>query len=175
MAKKDLVLLGQITAPHGVRGLVKVRSYTEDPAAIADYGPLRDPTGREFRLINKGLTKGGILAAIDGVNDRDGAEALRGTKLHVPRDRLPSEDNDEEFYHVDLINLSVEQPNGEHLGRVRAVQNFGAGDVLEIAPAAGGPTLLLPFTRAMVPTVDIDGGKLVVGNIADFLAGEEAE
>ena len=154
-------LLGTIVAPHGVRGLVKVRSFTDNPSDIVSYGPLQDAQGRNVELRLRGPTKGGLLAAVLGVNDRDAAEAMRGVKLYVPREALPATDDEEEFYYTDLVGLAVETADGTMLGRVKAVHDFGAGDVLEVVFEAGGSELL-PFTREMVPVVDLAGGRLVV-------------
>ena len=155
------VLLGTIVAPHGVRGLVKVRSFTDDPSDIVSYGPLQDTQGRAVGLTLRGPIKGGLLAAVAGVEDRDAAEAMRGVKLYVPREALPATDDEEEYYYADLIGLRVETADGAALGRVKAVHDFGAGDVLEVVFEAGGSELL-PFTRDMVPVVDLAGGRLVV-------------
>jgi len=162
MAECDpLVCLAEIGAPHGVRGLVHLRCHTATPEAVAAYGPLVDEDGRTYRIALKGLHKGGVLAAIAGIGDRDAAAALRGRRLHVRRSALPEPD-DEEFYHADLIGLRVEGADGEALGEVRAVHNFGAGDVLEVAFDEGGQTQLVPFSREAVPTVDLGGRRLVL-------------
>ncbi len=151
------ILVGEIGRPHGVRGLMKLRSFTADPAAIASYGPLTDEAGtRRFALTL--LAEG--LARIEGIADRDAAARLTGTKLYVDRDRLPPPE-EEEFLLADLIGLSVVDASGETLGTVVAVPNYGGGDLLEIAPARGGATALLPFTRAFVPQVDIAGKRVV--------------
>ena len=125
------------------------------------YGPLQDAQGRAVALSLRGPTKGGLLAAVAGVEDRDAAEAMRGVKLYVPREALPATDDDEEYYYADLVGLRVETADGAVLGRVKAVHDFGAGDVLEVVFEAGGNELL-PFTRDMVPVVDVAGGRLVV-------------
>jgi 16S rRNA processing protein RimM len=156
----ERVLVGAIAGAHGVRGAVRIRSVTDDPAAVAAYGPLFDETGtRTLVLKVVGPTKGGIIAEIDGVRDRTAAEALQGTRLYVPRTALPAPAADE-FYQADLVGLAVETPDGAALGRVRAVQNFGAGDLLEVE-RADGSTVSLPFTRAAVPVVDVAGGRIV--------------
>jgi 16S rRNA processing protein RimM len=150
------VMVGEIGRPHGVRGLVRLRAFTEDPAAIAAYSPLTDEAGtRRFAL----TLKGGDIAAIEGITDRDAAQRLTGTKLYVERDRLPPPD-DEEFYLVDLIGLPAVTEAGEALGRIRAVEDHGAGTFLIIEGAAREH--LLPFTRAVVPVVDIAGGRVTV-------------
>jgi len=155
------VCVGLITGAHGVRGLVKVKPFTDDPAAVAAYGPLTDQSGRRrFALELLSFGKGQWLARVDGVSDRTAAEALRGTRLYVDRQALPEPDEDE-FYHADLIGLRAELTDGATLGRVRAVHDFGAGDVVEIDRPGGG-SVMVPFTRAVVPIVDIAGGRIVV-------------
>lgn len=149
-------MVGEIGRPHGVRGLVRLRAFTEDPAAIAAYSPLTDEAGTKRFAIT---LKGGDIAAVEGVVDRDAAQRLTGTKLYVDRDRLPPPDDDE-FYLVDLIGLAAVTQAGEPLGRIRAVEDHGAGAFLII----DGPAreLLLPFTRAVAPVVDIAGGRVTV-------------
>jgi 16S rRNA processing protein RimM len=166
-----LVCVGQVTGAHGVRGLVKLTSFTSEPAAVAAYGPLTDESGtRRFALALKGQVKGHFLAAIEGVQDRDVAEALAGTRLFVERDRLPAAD-EEEFYHADLIGLAAVTPDGVLLGRVAALHNFGAGDLVEIALEGGGRPLL-PFDRLTVPEIDIAGGRIVIDPPAGLLDRE---
>jgi 16S rRNA processing protein RimM len=154
------VLLAAIAGAHGVRGLVKLRSFTADPADVTAYGPLFDEQGRRYVVHVRGQAKADLLAEIEGVGDRDAASALKGTRLYVARDALPDPD-DEEFYHADLIGLAAEAADGRALGRVAAVHNHGAGDILEIQPAEGRSELV-PFTRDAVPVVDIPGGRVVV-------------
>jgi 16S rRNA processing protein RimM len=164
----ERVLVGAIAGAHGVRGAVRIRSFTDDPAAVAAYGPVFDEAGaRQLVLKVTGPTKGGVIAEIDGVADRDAAESLRGVRLYVPRAALPSTDEDE-FYQADLIGLAVETVDGDSLGRVRAVQNFGAGDLLEVE-RADGSTVSLPFSRAAVPVVDIGAGRIVADPPAGLL------
>lgn len=149
------ILVGEIGRPHGVRGLVKLRSFTADPAAIASYGPLTDESGtRRFALTL--LAEG--LARIEGITDRDAAARLTGTRLYVDRDRLPPPE-EEEYYLADLIGLQAETEAGESLGAVRDVEEHGAGAILVLE---GPPERLVPFTRAVVPVVDIAGGRVVV-------------
>ncbi len=153
------VCVGVIAAAHGIRGEVKVRSYTEDAASFASYGPLWDEKGgRRFEMTVVGGAKDGVVASIRGVASRNAAEALRGTKLFVPRAALPALGG-EEFYYADLIGLAAQLADGSPLGTVAAVHNFGAGDVIEIK---GRTVLDLPFTRAVVPIVDVAGGRIVV-------------
>lgn len=156
------MLLGEIGRPQGLQGEVRIRSFTEHPAAIAEYGPLEDETGaRLFEIDTLRVTPKALTARIKGVTSRDAAEALTGTKLYVPHSRLPAREEDE-WYHADLIGLSAKDRDGATVGAVIAVHNFGAGDLLEIRPASGGATVLLPFTRDTVPEVDVEGGWLRV-------------
>ena len=166
----DRICLGIMVGAHGVRGLVKVKSFTENPADVAAYGPVSDEAGRRsWHLQVTGPApgkspgkKGGdvLLVRLDGVKDRDAAQALHGTRLYVAREALPALAEEETFYHADLIGLAVEDAQGAALGRVKAVENHGAGDLLEVE-GPGGESLLLPFTRAVVPQVDLAGGRLV--------------
>jgi 16S rRNA processing protein RimM len=149
------ILVGEIGRPHGVRGLVKLRSFTADPAAIADYAPLTDESGTKTYALTLLAPD---LARIEGVADRDAAQRLTGTKLYAARDRLPPPEEDE-FYLADLIGLASVSEAGEALGSVRAVEEHGAGAFLVLA---GPPERLVPFTRACVPVVDIAGGRITV-------------
>lgn len=157
------VCLGAIAGAHGVRGQVRIKAFTEMPEDLTAYGPLGDEAGRRrFRISLVGQSKGNLLAKIAGVTDRNAAEALRGTRLYVARDALPAPEDDETFYHADLIGLLAETPEGEVLGRVRQIHNFGAGDVLEVVPEDAGEVRFLPFTKAVVPELDLAGGRLTV-------------
>ena len=170
------VCLGVVTGAHGVRGLVKIKSFTEVPEDLTAYGDLSDEAGRRrFAVTLKGKAKGALLAQIEGIEDREAAQALRGTKLMVERAALPAIKEPETFYYADLVGLAVEDPAGQPLGRVKAVMNHGAGDLLEIEPApeAGRATLLVPFTKAAVPRVDLETGRLVVEPLAEVEAGVE--
>ncbi len=154
------MLLGEIGRPQGLQGEVRIRSFTAEPSAIADYGPLEDETGmRLFEIESLRVTAKALTARLKGVESRDQAEALTGTKLFVPRSRLPEREEDE-WYHSDLIGLAALAPDGAAIGTVMAVHNFGAGDLLEIGPPGGGATVLMPFTRETVPEVDVEGGWL---------------
>lgn len=154
------VCVGAIAGAFGVRGEVRLKSFCAVPGAIADYGPLTDEAGqRAFDVTLTRPVKGGIAARLSGVTTREAAEALRGTRLYAPRARLP-ETGPDEYYHADLIGLTVADPGGAVLGRVAAVLNHGASDILEIRPDRG-PALLLPFTRAAVPTIDLAAGRIV--------------
>ena len=154
--------VGVITAPHGVRGQVRVKSFTAVPDDIAAYAPVTDKDGRrEFRLSLVGQAKGVLLARIDGVSTREAAEALRGTELFVDRDILPATEDDDEFYYADLIGLPAVLKNGDAYGTVKALHDFGAGDMIEISVADSGD-ILLPFTKAIVPEVDLEAGRIIV-------------
>ena len=155
--------IATIGAPHGVRGEVRLRSFATEPAAVASYGPLSDASGaRSFVLEALRVVKDDMcVAKLKGVSDRDAAAALTHAKLYVARAQLPPADEGE-FYHADLIGLAAQTREGTPLGRVVDVPNYGAGDLLEILPPGGGETLLLPFTDAVVPLVDVKGGRIVV-------------
>ena len=165
------VVMGVITSAHGIRGEVKIKSFTARPADIAAYGPLLlDDGPREVEILSLRPARGVLIARLAGVDDRDAAEALKGRRLTLPRARLPAP-AEEEYYHADLIGLRAMDEAGAEVGTVVAVQNFGAGDLLEIRPAGGGPTFYHPFTRDHVPGVDIAGGRLIVRMPGD---GEDA-
>ncbi len=168
---QGLVLLGRFGAPHGVRGEIRLQSFTSDPLSIASYDSLTDKSGtRNFRL--RAVRRQGkdmLVAQIEGVDDRAGAEALNRVELYVAREMLPAPDEDE-FYIADLIGLRAETAEGVEIGTIVAVRNFGAGDILEIAPAAGGESLLYPFTGAVVPVVDIAQGRVVITPPAEVSA-----
>jgi 16S rRNA processing protein RimM len=158
----NLIRVGRIGAPHGIRGEIKLWSFTEEPAAIAGYGPLAGEDGRTFEIVSMRAAKEGFVARLKGVADRDAAEALTNLDLYVAREKLPALDDASEFYHADLIGLAAVDTQGGALGTVIAVHNFGAGDLLEIAPTGGGATLMLPFTQQVVPMVDIAGRRMQV-------------
>ena len=158
---RDRVCVGAIAGAFGVKGEVRLKSFCAEPEAIATYGPLTAEDGtRRFTLRLTQAVKGGFAARIDGVPDREAADALRGTRLYADRTALPDLPDDE-YYHADLIGLEVRDTGGALLGRVKAVLNHGAGDLLEIAAPGQRETLLLPFTLAAVPTVDLARGRIV--------------
>ncbi|CCG08740.1 ribosome maturation factor RimM [Pararhodospirillum photometricum] len=160
----DRLLVGVIVGAHGVRGLVRVKAFTEDEHTLAAHGPLTDENGqRTFTLTPRNRVKGAVLCAVAGVADRTAAEGLKGTRLYLERAALPRDTLDEdEFFLADLVGLRVERTGGEILGVVRAVENFGAGDVLDVLLPDQRRSVMLPFTRAVVPVVDVAGGRLVV-------------
>jgi 16S rRNA processing protein RimM len=146
-----------------VRGEVKLWPFTEDPLAAIDYGPLETEDGaRTFEIESLRPAKDFLVARIAGIDDRDAAEMLRNIDLYVPRDRLPPIEEDDTFYHADLVGLSAVTPDGATIGTVMALHNFGAGDLIEITLTASGQTLMLPFTEAVVPEVDVKAGRIVV-------------
>jgi 16S rRNA processing protein RimM len=155
------ICIARIGAPHGVRGAVKLWTFTEDPLAVKAYGPLLTKDGaRSFEVATAREAKGHLVATLKGVGSREDAERLNGIELYIARDKLPATDENE-YYHADLIGLAAVTPANEPLGRVVAIHNFGAGDIIEIAPPHGA-TLLLPFTNAVVPSVDLGAGRVVI-------------
>lgn len=165
----DRLLLGHISAAHGIRGDVLIKTHTGAPEAIGGYGPLFDESGgRSIVLERVRVTPKGVVAHIAGVGDRNAAEALKGTRLYVPRERLPPAEEGE-FYHVDLIGLQAVDRTGAAIGTVVAVENFGAGDLVEIRLTGSGRTVLIPFTDARVPEVDLVARRLVIDVIPGLL------
>lgn len=166
MSTSERVRVGRITAAHGVRGEVKIRCFTEVPEDVGGYGPLHDAHGRRYTLAGIRPAKGPfVVARIEGVADRNAAETLVGRDLFVPRDRLPPPEEDE-WYYSDLIGLTAVEPDGERLGRVIAVHDFGAGDLVEIAPPSGKP-FMVPFTGQCVPDINLAEGTITVIPLRD--------
>ena len=150
------IRVARIGAAHGVRGEVKLWPFTQDPMAVADYGPLETEDGaRRFEIETLRAAKDHLVARLKGIGDRDAAETLRNTDLFVSRDKLPPIDEDDTYYHADLVGMAAVSPDGVPLGNVTAIHNFGAGDLIEIATTAGGEPLLLPFTETTVPNIDM--------------------
>lgn len=157
----DRICVGAIAGAFGVAGEVRLKSFCADPEAITSYGPLTTEDGsRSFAIKLTRPVAGGLGARIAGVSTKEQADALRGTALYALREKLPSLPDDE-FYHADLIGLAVHDPGGALIGRVQAVHDHGAGDLLEVTVGQGPATRLIPFTRAVVPTVDLASGRLV--------------
>ena len=155
------ICIARIGAAHGVRGAVKLWTFTEDPFAVKAYGPLVTKDGsRSFEVATAREAKGHLVATLKGIATREDAERLNGIELYIAREKLPAPDENE-YYHADLIGLAAVTTANEPLGRVLAIHNFGAGDIIEIAPP-GGSTMLLPFTNAVVPTVDLKAGRVVI-------------
>lgn len=158
---REWVCVAVVASAHGLRGALKLRSFTERPADVAAYGPVFDRRGnRLFELEVIAPAPGGVLARADQIEDRNAAEALRGTELFVPRAALPALPPDE-FYYSDLEGMEALHPDGSHLGVVQSVDNFGAGDVIEVL-ADDGRRISLPFTRQTVPSIDLERRRLVV-------------
>jgi 16S rRNA processing protein RimM len=162
-APDRLILMGVFGAPQGVRGEIRVKSLTGEPGAIGAYGPLTDKGGtRAFAFESLRPLKDGMLVArLAGVSTREAAETLKNVELFVRRDQMPPP-SENEFYYDDLVGLEAVDAAGSPLGRVVSLMNYGAGDVLEIAPAQGGETLLLPFTKRVAPRIDFDAGRIVI-------------
>jgi len=157
------VCVARIGAAHGIRGEVKLFSFTSDPLAVTTYGPLESADGtRAVEIEALRPAKDCLVARVKGIADRAAAERLRNLELFVPRARLPQPADDDEFYHADLIGLAVVDTQGAACGKVVAVHNFGAGDLLEVQLPGGSDTVMLPFTAAAVPQVDIAGGRVVI-------------
>ncbi|WP_454623867.1 ribosome maturation factor RimM [Bradyrhizobium cenepequi] len=168
------VCVARIGAAHGVRGAVKLWTFTEDPLAVKHYGPLFTKDGaRQFEVTHVREAKDHLVATFKGVSTRDEAERLNGLELYVPRESLPETDEDE-YYHADLIGLAAVTTADQPLGKVVAIHNFGAGDIIEIAPPQGA-TMMLPFTNAVVPTVDIPGGRVVIELPEEIVVDEPAD
>jgi 16S rRNA processing protein RimM len=172
---RKLVCVAAVATAHGVRGGLKLRCFTEAPESVAAYGPVFDEAGLElFALRVTGLVPGGVTAEAAGITTREAAEALRGLRLYVPRERLPAVDDPDEFYHEDLIGLAAMGPDDRLYGRVKAVHDFGAGDVLEVVDEAGR-SLMYPFTRETVPEVDVAAGRLLLNPPTELAAGPSRE
>ncbi len=159
MAERQ-ILLGRIIGPHGLKGEVKIKSFTTDPLDIASYGPVATGDGRLFRLTNARLQGDLVIAGIKGVADRTLAETLKGLELKIDRDDLPETD-DGEYYEADLVGLPVFDEGGDKVGEALGCQNFGAGELLEIKRTTGARAFV-PFANSMVPKVDIEAGKIVL-------------
>jgi 16S rRNA processing protein RimM len=162
-APDRLIPLGIFGAPHGVRGELRVKSYAGDPRALGAYGDLTDRTGRSFFKLTalRALKDDMLVVRLAGIDSREAAEKLTGAELFARRAQLPPPSEDE-FYHDDLVGLEAVAREGDKLGKIVALRNFGAGDILEIAPSAGGDTLLLPFTKAVAVEIDFTRGQIVI-------------
>jgi 16S rRNA processing protein RimM len=160
-ADGDRVLMGEIGAPQGLKGEVRLRSYTQEPAGIAAYGALEDETGRVIEIETVRVTPKALIARIKGVSTREAAEALTHTKLYLPRGHLPASEADE-WYYADLVGLAAVDKAGAKIGTIAALHNFGGGDIIEIVPESGDANLLVPFTSASVTEVDIENKRVVL-------------
>jgi len=171
--KDTRICVAQIGAAHGLKGEVRLWSFTEDPAAVAQYGALETEDGsRRLEIANLRDAKDCFIARLRGVDDRNAAEALRNTKLYIERDRLPETEDDDTFYHADLIGLAAFDRKGAKIGEVIAVQNFGAGDIIEVR-RADNSTVMFPFTEEVVPDIDLAAGRMIIVPPAE--TGSEAE
>ncbi|KLN60000.1 ribosome maturation factor RimM [Kiloniella spongiae] len=168
---EDRICVGVIAGAHGVRGGVKVKSYTEVPEDVAAFGPVTDDAGNRLKITVTGQAKGTVLTRIEGVKDRDRAQEMRGTKLYVNRDLLPKLTEDDEYYYSDLVGLKVENTQGVVLGTVKGVFDFGAGDILEFV-SESGQSEMVSFTESSVPVVDLEGQRIVV-DMPDVVLGRE--
>ncbi len=163
-APKNPIQMAVIGAAHGIKGEVRVKTFTGDPLALGDYGPFYTADGRAFEVADIRPANTVVVVRFKGVKDRDAAEALGGTELFVDRSALPDEEDDE-FYHADLIGLAVQDDSGAAIGTVQAIHNFGADDILEVA-LSGRNTMLIPFSRAAVPEISVQGGFVRIDPVA---------
>jgi len=161
------ICVARIGAAHGTSGEVRLWPFTADPLAVGCYGALTTADGRSIEIEQLRPIKGFFIARIKGVTDRNGAEQLRNVELFLPRDRLPAPAQDE-YYYADLIGLAAEDMSGRPIGTIIAIHDFGAGDLLEVVPAGGGETMLLPFTAAVAPKVDIAAGRIILDPPAEI-------
>jgi len=167
------VLMAVIGAPHGVRGEVRIKTFTGDPLALGDYGPLSDAKGKVYTIATLRPAKTVVVARIKEITTREAAEAANGTDLFIARSKLPDTLDDDEFYQADLIGLDAVDPDGVKLGTVKAMHDFGAGDIIELTLSSGGTTMV-PFTRAAVPEVSLSARRIVVDPaIAGLLPDED--
>jgi 16S rRNA processing protein RimM len=167
-----LILVGRVAGGFGVRGELRITAYTADPLALLTYRALRREDGSPALTLQSGrVAKDAVIARAAEVATKEAADALRGLRLYVPRDALPPTEDEDEFYQADLIGLRAVTTDGALVGLVKAVHDFGAGDILEIDPGAGRPTVMIPFTRAAVPEVRIADKEVVVSPPADDEAG----
>lgn len=174
MTTPKLIQVGMIASAHGVRGELKLRSFTADPLSLLDYQPLLDAKGeREFSFTLRGEAKGQLIVRIKGVDDRNEAEKLAGIELFIPRDRLPENGDEDDFFIEDLIGLEVRLVSGAHYGHIKQVMNFGAGDIVEITPRHTKKTELYPFTKASFPTIHIHDGYVMLDAPEAIIVKEE--
>ena len=159
--KKDLICLAEIVGVHGIKGMLKLKVFSEDPKNLMEYMPLCSADGKEFTFLNLQPHKNIYLTTLEGLSDRTEAEKLRGTKLYTNRDRLPKIEDEGSYYHADLVGLAVKSPEGEALGKVLTVENFGAGDLLEIKPNKG-LSFYIPFNDEFAPEVNIEKKEVTI-------------
>lgn len=173
-AATNRIFLGQIGAAHGIKGQVRIATHTQDPEAIGRYGPLEtDRPGLTITLTKVRLQKNVVIADIKGIADRTAAEQLNGVSLFIDRSKLPDPADEDDFYHADLIGLDARLESGVSIGKVSAIPNFGAGDLIEVRDPQSGDTYLYPFTKAVVPTINLAEGFLTIIVPLDVEEGEE--
>ena len=168
------VVLARLGAAHGLKGEIRITVFAEDPESLITYGPLDLSGGATTRITGLRVAGKGLVARLDGVKDRTAAEALNGVELSIARDRLPDDLDEDDFYYADLIGLDARDWSGSLLGKVLAVHDFGAGDILELR-LADGKSAMIPFSRAAVPEIDLAQGQLVVDPAAAGLTDEPEE
>ena len=161
MTETDHICVGAFSGSYGINGEVRLKSFCADPEAIADYSPLTSEDGkRSFAITLTRSIKGALVAKVEGITNKEDADKLKGIRLHAKREQLPALPDDE-FYHADLIGMTVLDTGGTVLGKVHAVQNHGASDLLEVMPEGSSATILLPFTNEVIPTVDLTAGRII--------------
>jgi 16S rRNA processing protein RimM len=176
VSASKLILVAQVAGAFGVRGEVRITTFTDDPLAVAQYRSLLREDGTPgLTVLSARPVKGGVIARVRELDSKEAADALRGLRLYVPRTALPPPEDEDEFYLADLIGLEVTTPEGERLGRIKTVDNFGAGDLLEIDPGQGAATWYLLFTREAVPEVDLAAGRVVGVRPAETEPEREAD
>jgi 16S rRNA processing protein RimM len=166
------IQMAVIGAAHGIKGELRVKTFTGDPLALGNYGPLYAKDGRTFEVLDIRPAGTVVVVRFKGVTDRSAAEALTGTELFIDRSALPDEGDEDDFYHADLIGLAVKDDRGETIGKVTAVQNFGGGDILELT-LSGRKGVLIPFSKAAVPEISIAGGYLRIDPVSAGLVDDE--
>lgn len=165
---EERILMARIGAAHGIRGEVRVKPFGDDPLSFTDYGPLETADGKRRLTVSAArVQKNMVITRFEGIDDRNAAEALNGLDLYIPRNALPELDDDDDFYHADLLGLRALSPDGEELGKIVAVPDFGAGTLLEIRPGIGA-SFFVPFTRDAVPEVDLAAGRVTIAPPADY-------
>ena len=162
MKLDDPVLMAQVGGAHGIKGEVRVRPFGDDPLTLGDYGKLHTKDGHALKITRMRVAKNGLVVKFKGINFRDEAQALNGIELYVDRSMLPNDMDEDEFYVADLIGCVALDPDGDVIGQVHAVPNFGAGDLVELRAPGASQTMLVEFTRANVPHIDLDKRKITI-------------
>jgi 16S rRNA processing protein RimM len=170
-APRDMVLVGVIVGAHGIKGEVKLKSFTSEPLSVGHYGPLQSASGQQFEILKLKAARDDFIASLKGINDRNDAETLKGVELLVAREKLPKLKTNETYAH-DLMGLDVVLENGSTLGKLVGMPNYGAGDLLEVAVDGNSETVLIPFISAFVPQDDFSNGKIIVNLPEGYLNAE---